>query len=125
MDIDYTIRKDEPPTITDTSSAADIALYERWKRSNCLSVMFIKTKISVGIRGSVDQQNKVRDLLKGIDEQFITSEKALASTLIMMFSSLRLTSVKGVNHKIINYKTFYKTYLQIPCICMLSESIYT
>ncbi|KAL5775560.1 hypothetical protein ACOSP7_013117 [Xanthoceras sorbifolium] len=30
-----------------------------------------------------------------------------------------------VNHKIINYKTFYKTYLQIPCICMLSESIYT
>ncbi|KAL5736957.1 hypothetical protein ACOSQ2_031745 [Xanthoceras sorbifolium] len=45
MDIDYTIRKDEPPAITDTSSAADIALYEKWERSNRLSVMFIKTKI--------------------------------------------------------------------------------
>ena len=45
MDIDYAIRKDEPPAITDESSPADVALYERWKRSNRLNVMFIKTKI--------------------------------------------------------------------------------
>ncbi|KAL5810495.1 hypothetical protein ACOSQ3_027207 [Xanthoceras sorbifolium] len=54
-------------------------------RSNRLSVMFIKTKISNSIRGSVDQ----------LDNQFVTSEKALASTLIMKLSSQRLTSVKG------------------------------
>ncbi|XP_006606849.1 uncharacterized protein [Glycine max] len=100
MDIDYTIRKDEPPAITDESSPADVALYERWERSNRLSVMFIKTKISAGIRGSVDQYEKVQDLLKAIDEQFITSDKTLASTLIMKFSSLRLTSVKGVREYI-------------------------
>ncbi|XP_072953437.1 uncharacterized protein [Typha angustifolia] len=94
MDIDYAIRKDEPPAITTTSSSADIALYERWERSNRLSVVFIKTKISASIRGSVDQHENVRALLKAIDDQFITSEKALASTLIMKFSSLRLTNVK-------------------------------
>ncbi|KAL5831705.1 hypothetical protein ACOSQ4_017059 [Xanthoceras sorbifolium] len=76
---------------------ADIALYERLERSNRFNVMFIKTKISAGIRGSVDQQDNVRDLLKAIDEHFVTSEKALASTLIMKFSSLRLTSVKDAN----------------------------
>ena len=54
MDIDYAIRKDEPPALTNTSTAADITLYERWERSNRLSMMFIKTKISAGIRGSVD-----------------------------------------------------------------------
>ena len=54
MDIDYAIRKDEPPAFTETNHASDIALYERWERSNRLSVMFIKTKISTGIRGSVD-----------------------------------------------------------------------
>uniref|UniRef100_A0A2N9G0L4 Integrase catalytic domain-containing protein n=1 Tax=Fagus sylvatica TaxID=28930 RepID=A0A2N9G0L4_FAGSY len=97
MDIDYAIRKDEPPALTDTSIAADIALYERWERSNRLSMMFIKTRISAGIRGSVDQHEKVRDLLKAIDEQFVTSDKALASTLIMKFSSLRLTSGKQTN----------------------------
>lgn len=58
-DIDYAIKKDEPPALTNTSTAADITLYERWERSNRLSIMFIKTKISAGIRGSVDQHEKV------------------------------------------------------------------
>ncbi|KAL5823734.1 hypothetical protein ACOSQ4_021634 [Xanthoceras sorbifolium] len=104
MDIDYAIRQNEPPAITDTSSTADITLYEKWERSNRLSVMFIKTKISDSIRGSVDQLDNVRDLLKGIDEQFVTSEKALASTLIMKLSSQRLTSVKGVREHIMQMR---------------------
>uniref|UniRef100_A0A2N9FGB3 Retrovirus-related Pol polyprotein from transposon TNT 1-94 n=1 Tax=Fagus sylvatica TaxID=28930 RepID=A0A2N9FGB3_FAGSY len=104
MDIDYAIRKDKPPALTDTSIAADIALYERWERSNRLSMMFIKTRISTNIRGSVDQHEKVQDLLKAIDEQFVTSDKALASTLIMKFSSLRLTSVRGVREHIMQIR---------------------
>ncbi|XP_057471070.1 secreted RxLR effector protein 161-like [Actinidia eriantha] len=54
MDIDYAIRKDEPPAITETSTPDAVDLYEKWERSNRLSVMFIKTKISAGIRGSVE-----------------------------------------------------------------------
>ena len=104
MDIDYAIRKDEPPAITEKSTPDQVDLYEKWERSNRLSVMFIKTKISAGIRGSVDQHEKVRDLLKAIDDQFVTSEKALASTLIMKFSSLRLTSVKGVREHIMKMR---------------------
>jgi transposase InsO family protein len=104
MDIDYAIRKDEPLALTDTSTAVDITLYERWERSNRLSMIFIKTRISAGIRGSVDQHEKVRDLLKAIDEQFVTSDKALASTLIMKFSSLRLTSVRGVHEHIMQIR---------------------
>jgi len=58
--------------------------------------MFIKTRISAGIRGSVDQYEKVRDLLKIINEQFITSDKVLANTIIMKFLYLKLTSMRGV-----------------------------
>ncbi|KAL5740481.1 hypothetical protein ACOSQ2_029661 [Xanthoceras sorbifolium] len=104
MDINYAIRKDKPPAITGISSAADIALYEKWEQSNRLSVMFIKTKISDSIRGSVDQLDNVRDLLKGIDEQFVTSAKILASTLIMKLSSQKLTSVKGVREHIMQMR---------------------
>ncbi|KAL5855644.1 hypothetical protein ACOSQ3_005477 [Xanthoceras sorbifolium] len=104
MDIDYAIRKDKPPVITDTSSTADIALYEKWELSNHLSVIFIKTKISDSIRGSVDQLDNVRDLLKGINEQFVTSEKALASNLIMKLSSQRLTTVKDVREHIMQMR---------------------
>ena len=68
MDIDYAIKKDEPFGITKTSTPDTIALYEKWERSNWLSVIFIKTKISAGIRGSVEQYDKVKDLLKAIDE---------------------------------------------------------
>ena len=62
--------------------------------------MFIKTKISTGISGSIDQHTNVKALLKAIDEQFETSDKALAITLIMKFSSLRLTNVRGVHEHI-------------------------
>ena len=67
-------------------------------------MIFIKIKISDGIRGSVDQHENVRELLKDIDDQFVTSDKALASTLIMKFSSLRLTSVKGVREHIMRMR---------------------
>ncbi|RVW83870.1 hypothetical protein CK203_042047 [Vitis vinifera] len=103
MDIDYAIGKDKP-TIIDTSTTAEKALYEQWERSNRLSLMFIKTKISDGIRGSVDQHDNVKALLKAIDEQFVTSDKALASTLIMKFSSLRLTNVSGVREHIMQMR---------------------
>ncbi|KAL0442103.1 UNVERIFIED_CONTAM: hypothetical protein Sradi_0149200 [Sesamum radiatum] len=87
MDIDYAIRKTEPAPIIETSEPDEVDLYEKWERSNCLSVMFIKTKISASIRGLVDQHNNDRELLKAIDDQFVSSDKALASTLIMRFTS--------------------------------------
>ena len=104
MDIDYAIRKSEPPEVTEESTPTEVALYERWEKSNRLSVMFIKTKITAGIRGSVEQYDKVQDLLRAIGEQFVTSDKALASTLIMKFSSIRITSVRGVREHIMQMR---------------------
>ncbi|KAK9747701.1 hypothetical protein RND81_02G009900 [Saponaria officinalis] len=90
MDVDYAIRKDEPASITETSTPAAINLYEKWERSNRLSIMFINTKICASIRGSL--------------EQFATSDKALASTLIMQFSSMRHTETKGVRDYIMRMR---------------------
>ena len=104
MDIDYAIRKDEPPALTATSNQAEITLYNHWERSNHLSVLFIKAKIFAGISDSVEQYTKVRELLKEIDKKFKTSEKALTSTLIMKFSSLRLTDIKGVRDHIMQMR---------------------
>nr|CAN74164.1 hypothetical protein VITISV_026444 [Vitis vinifera] len=104
MDIDYAIRKDEPHKITDTSTPEQILLYECWEKSNRLSVMYIKTKISAGIRDSIEQHENVRELLKAIDEQFVTSDKTLASTLIMKFTSLKLTAIRGVHEHIMEMR---------------------
>ncbi|KAH6822123.1 hypothetical protein C2S53_014061 [Perilla frutescens var. hirtella] len=104
MDIDYAIRKDEPPAITENSIPDEVDIYEKWKRSNHLCVMFIKSKISVGIRGSVEQHDNVRKLLKAIDDQFLSSDKALVSTLIMQFSFLKLTGIRGVREHIMRMR---------------------
>ena len=96
MDINCAIRKDEPDPITETNTIEAVCPYDKWERSDHLSMMFIKTKISAGIRGSVEQIDKVKPLLKAIDEQFVTYDKAFASTLIMQFSSTKLTGIRGV-----------------------------
>ena len=109
VDLDYAIRKDEPPAVTNTSSAAQIALYERWERSNRLSIMFIKSHIMSSIRGSIPECEKVKDLMSAIDAQFLTSEKALGATLMSRLTSLRFTGIKGVREHIMQLRdTFAK-----------------
>ena len=45
--------------MTKESARVEVALFERWERSNRLNIMFIKSKITTGIRGSVEQYDKV------------------------------------------------------------------
>ncbi|KAL4380068.1 hypothetical protein GQ457_02G020870 [Hibiscus cannabinus] len=100
LDIDYAIRKSKP-NITDNNNQADLALYEKWERSNRLSIIFIKSKkIHVDVHGSIEQYKNVQDLLAAIEKQFQTSQKSLASTLIMKFTSLKLTTLKCVRDHI-------------------------
>ena len=88
--------------------------------------MFIKTKISAGIRSSVEQHNNVKALWKAIDQQFETSDKALVSTLIMKFSSMRLTSVRNVHEHIIEMQDLaaqlkiLKVKMSIFFLCTIS-----
>ncbi|KAM3219445.1 hypothetical protein P3L10_023976 [Capsicum annuum] len=121
MDIEYAIRKDEPH-IDEISTLAEIAIYEQWKRSNRLSFMFIKTKISAGIRGSFEQHNNVKALLKAIDEQFETSDKTLASTLIMKFSSMRLTCERDVREHIMKMRDL-AAQLKTLEVCVSTSSL--
>jgi len=75
MEIDYAIRKDEPLAPTNLSTAVEIALYNQWERSNRISAMFIRSKISHNICDSVAQHKNAKALLEAIDVQFDTSKK--------------------------------------------------
>ncbi|KAH7525030.1 hypothetical protein FEM48_Zijuj06G0181800 [Ziziphus jujuba var. spinosa] len=44
------------------------------------------------------------DNYKAIDDQFVTSDKALASTLIMQFSSIKLTWIRGLHDHIMHMR---------------------
>ena len=66
--------------------------------------MYIKTKISAGICGLIEKYDNVCELLKPIDEQFVTSDKALESTLIMKFTSLKLIGIRSVWEHIVEMR---------------------
>ena len=100
IDVNDAIRKEEPLKPIDTSSAFAIALYECWERSNHLNMMYIKTKIFISIHWFIGEHQNVKKLLKAIDEQFETSNKALASTLMTKLSSMKLTSIRSVQEHI-------------------------
>ena len=102
MDIDYAIRKYEPLAISATNTKIEIEICDKWKMSNRLSIMFIKTHISVGIRGYIKKHEKVKELMKAINEQFVKSAKSPPSTLIIQFSTLRLTGVRGMRDHIMH-----------------------
>lgn len=86
--------------------------------------MFIKTRIFVGIGASL-YQYEVQDLLKSIDEQFITFDKALASTLIMKFSFLRLTNMKGVREHIMQMRVIVAELKKLVVSVDSSRSLIT
>ncbi|XP_060194764.1 uncharacterized protein LOC132623967 [Lycium barbarum] len=87
-DLDLAIRVEEPPKPSESSTPDAKAYYERWERSNRLSLMLIKAHISQSIRGSIPNSDKVKAYMKAIEEQFVSSDKALASTFMKRLSSM-------------------------------------
>ena len=104
MDLDLALRIDEPETPTEQSTQANCALYERWERSNRLSMMVIKTHISQSIRGSIPECRTVKELMGAIDEQFVSSDKAQASTLMAKLCSMRLKGTQNVRGHIMEMR---------------------
>ncbi|XP_044479425.1 uncharacterized protein LOC123206322 [Mangifera indica] len=96
MDLDLAIREEEPLALTESSTPQQIAYYEQWKKSNRLSMMLMKAHVSKSIRGLVPECKKAKDLMKAIEEQFVTSNKALASTLMKKLSGMKFDNSKGV-----------------------------
>ncbi|GMP70897.1 hypothetical protein CsSME_00029533 [Camellia sinensis var. sinensis] len=104
MDLDLALRVDRPPVSTESSTLTERASYERWERSNRLSLMLIKSHISKGIRSSIPNCDKVKVFMKAIEEKFLTSDKAIANTLMKKLSSMRLNGSKGVREHIIKIR---------------------
>jgi hypothetical protein len=91
---------DEPPVLTEESTPLEIAKHERWERSNRLILMFMKSHVSKGIRGSIPECIKVKAFIKAIEKQFVSSDKALASTLMKKLSSKSFDNSKSVREHI-------------------------
>ena len=104
MDLDLALRIEEPPIPIELSSLSKKNAYERWERSNRLSLMLIKSHVSKNIRGSIPECDKVKDYMKAIEEQFVSSDKALASTLMNKLSGMKHNKSRTVREHIMEMR---------------------
>ena len=84
-DLDLALREDKPVVAAGQTSAA----LEKWARSDCMALMVMSQTISAGIKGAIptkDAQGEdlsAKAFLAKIEENFKSSSKTSASTLIM------------------------------------------
>ncbi|GAV68556.1 UBN2_2 domain-containing protein, partial [Cephalotus follicularis] len=91
---------DIPAAIMAQSTIEQSAAYEKWERSNRISLMIMKSSISVAIRGAIPDSNDAKTYLASVEEQFKGSSKAHASTLIMKMLTTRYDGTSGVREHI-------------------------
>ena len=90
IDVDLALRTEQPFTPTTSSTSKDRRDYEKWVRSNHMSIMIIKRDILEVFRGTVSEDiTTTKEFLVEIEKRFAKSDKAEASTLLQNFISTK------------------------------------
>jgi hypothetical protein len=104
LELDLELREDEPLALTDTSTPLEVTKHERWEQSNCLSLMFMKSHVTKGIRGSIPECKKATEFMRAVEEQFVSSDKAFASTLMKKLSSKTFDKSRSMQEHIMEMR---------------------
>ncbi|GAV81449.1 UBN2_2 domain-containing protein, partial [Cephalotus follicularis] len=96
IDLDHALQTYTLAAITAQSTTEQKVTYEKWECSNRMSLMIMKSSISVTIRGAIPDSNNAKTYLTFLEEQFKGSSKAHASTLIMKMPTTRYDGTSGV-----------------------------
>ncbi|KAL3613331.1 hypothetical protein CASFOL_042843 [Castilleja foliolosa] len=90
MDLDLALRKEKPPSLTAASSSDDRRNFEKWERSDRMSLMIIKRGIPEAFRGAIsDEVTSAKDFLAEIEKHFAKNDKAETSTLLASLISMK------------------------------------
>ncbi|XP_027124206.1 uncharacterized protein [Coffea arabica] len=103
-DLDLALHENEPPIPMDSSLSNEKAAYERWERSNHLNLKLIKSHNNQSIKGSIPDCDPVKAYMKAIDEQFVSSDKVLASSLMKKFARMTFDKSGSVREHIMEMK---------------------
>ncbi|XP_039815355.1 uncharacterized protein LOC120678290 [Panicum virgatum] len=103
-DLDLALRQDKPVVAAGQTSAA----LEKWERSDHMALMVMSQTISAGIKGAIhtkDAQGEdlsAKAFLAKIEENFKSSSKTYASTLVMELVASQYDGKTGIRQHILN-----------------------
>ncbi|XP_039851815.1 uncharacterized protein LOC120710232 [Panicum virgatum] len=104
-DLDVVLREDKPAA---PAAGASTAPNEKWDRSDRMALMVMMQTISAGIKGVIPTKNaqgvdlKAKEYLAKIEENFKSSSKTYASTLIMKLVGSQYNGQSGIREHILN-----------------------
>lgn len=102
MDLDLALRIEKPPSPTDSSTSEQVKDYEKWDRSNRMSLMIIKRSIPEVFRGTIPEEiTSAKDFLAEIEKRFAKSEKAETSALLQSLISMKYQGKGNVREYIL------------------------
>ncbi|XP_060210850.1 uncharacterized protein LOC132637837 [Lycium barbarum] len=81
MDLDFVLRFDRPADLNETSTNAQKAAYEKWERSNFMSLIVMQHSIPESLRGSITEDKNAKSFLKEIANRFAANENVETSTI--------------------------------------------
>ena len=103
-DLDLALREDKPAVAEGQTSAA----LEKWARSDRMALMVMSQTISAGIKGAIPTKDaqgadlSAKAFLAKIEENFKSSSKTYASTLIMKLVASQYDGKTGIRQHILN-----------------------
>ncbi|CAM8993910.1 unnamed protein product [Rhodiola kirilowii] len=101
MDMDLALRLPKLDDLTDASTEADEAYWEKWDRSNRLSLMIMKRGIPEAFRGAMtDEVADASEFLTEIEQHFVKNDKADVSTLLACLTSMKYSDKGNVQEYI-------------------------
>ena len=96
MDLDYALREFELTKPNFVSTNEQKTLYEKWERSNRISLMIMKGSITPTIHGAISYSNNAMSYMKLVEEQFLGTSKSLVSTIMIKMITMKYDGHSGV-----------------------------
>ncbi|XP_022876746.1 uncharacterized protein LOC111394933 [Olea europaea var. sylvestris] len=92
MDLDFALQIEQPTPLTEESSPHEKRNFEKWDRSNRMSLIIIERSISEAFRGAdTEEVSNAKEFLAEIEKHFAKNDKTETSTLLQSLISLKYT----------------------------------
>ncbi|XP_062104312.1 uncharacterized protein LOC133815491 [Humulus lupulus] len=101
MDLDHALRDEQPAPLTKESTRDEKTDFERWDRSNCMSLMIMKHNIPEAFWGTESEGiNKAKNFLEQIEERFAKNDKVEMTTLLGSLMTMKYNGQGNVREYI-------------------------
>ncbi|XP_028106820.1 uncharacterized protein LOC114305879 [Camellia sinensis] len=101
LDLDLALLSEKPTAITDISNAEEKASHEAWKKSNILSLMFMRMTIAKNIKSTLPKTDDAKEYLDNVEKRFRTADKSLAGTLMAKLTTMKFDGTRGIHEHVL------------------------